>query len=245
MQSVKAHLLSVIARAAGVEPGQIHLEHPEVENHGDYSSNIALILKGGRPLAEKIAAVITPDEIIEKTEVAGPGFVNIWLQKSYLVKELQRVLKENDGYGRSDDGKGKRVIIDYSAPNIAKRFGIGHLRSTIIGQAIYNLHRYLGYEVIGDNHLGDWGTQFGKLLYTSTHFSHNSRACASPSSSLRNHFLASSSIPLFSAACAWNRTYSSSKRPIDNSPGFSRSIMYKSFPNCVPQSPRWLSPITS
>ena len=165
MQSVKAHLLSVIARAAGAEPGQIHLEHPEVENHGDYSSNIALILKGGRPLAEKIAAVITPDEIIEKTEVAGPGFVNIWLQKSYLVKELQRVLKENDGYGRSDDGKGKRVIIDYSAPNIAKRFGIGHLRSTIIGQAIYNLHRYLGYEVIGDNHLGDWGTQFGKLLY--------------------------------------------------------------------------------
>ena len=165
MQSVKAHLLSVIARAAGVEPGQIHLEHPEVENHGDYSSNIALILKGGRPLAEKIAGVITPDEIIEKAEVAGPGFVNIWLQKSYLVKELQRVLKENDGYGRSDDGKGKRVIIDYSAPNIAKRFGIGHLRSTIIGQAIYNLHRYLGYEVIGDNHLGDWGTQFGKLLY--------------------------------------------------------------------------------
>ena len=62
-------------------------------------------------------------------------------------------------------GAGKTVVIDYSAPNIAKPFGIGHLRSTIIGQALYNLYKAIGYRVIGDNHLGDWGTQFGKLLY--------------------------------------------------------------------------------
>jgi arginyl-tRNA synthetase len=74
-------------------------------------------------------------------------------------------LVKKDKYGSSNLGKGKTVIVDYSSPNIAKPFGIGHLRSTIIGQAIYNIYKFLGYKVIGDNHIGDWGTQFGKLIY--------------------------------------------------------------------------------
>ena len=81
---------------------------------------------------------------------------------------MSLVLEKGERYGSSDLGKGKTMVIDYSAPNVAKPFGIGHLRSTIIGQALYNLYNFLGWQTIGDNHLGDWGTQFGTLLYQIT-----------------------------------------------------------------------------
>ena len=87
------------------------------------------------------------------------------MKKDVLVDNLIEIDSAKDDYGKSKIGSGKTVVIDYSSPNIAKPFGIGHLRSTVIGQALYNLFGYLGYNVIGDNHLGDWGTQFGKLLY--------------------------------------------------------------------------------
>jgi len=103
-------------------------------------------------------------DVVKKIEVAGPGFINFWLSKEAILDELRKVLKEREKYGSSNLGKRKTVVIDYSSPNIAKRFGIGHMRSTIIGQALYNLYSFLGYKVIGDNHLGDWGTQFGTLL---------------------------------------------------------------------------------
>jgi len=103
-------------------------------------------------------------DFIAKIEVAPPGFINIWLQNEYLISQLAEVLKKKEKYGSSKLGKGKTMVIDYSSPNIAKPFGIGHLRSTIIGQAIYNLYKFLGWKTIGDNHLGDWGTQFGKLI---------------------------------------------------------------------------------
>lgn len=141
------------------------LEHPDVEDFGDFSTNIALQQKGGRPLAEKIAHNIQALPLVKSVEVAGPGFINISLQIDALISEVKRVITTGDDYGKQIVGTGKTVVVDYSAPNIAKRFGIGHLRSTIIGQALYNLYNYLGYTTIGDNHLGDWGTQFGKLLY--------------------------------------------------------------------------------
>lgn len=143
---------------------EINLEHPTVEDHGDYSTNIALKLAkqlGQNPhvIAEKIS------DNLKNSSVAGPGFINITLTPEFLAEQVTRILKEKDAYGSSDVGKGQTVIVDYSAPNIAKPFGIGHLRSTIIGQAIYNSYKALGYKTVGDNHLGDWGTQFGKLLY--------------------------------------------------------------------------------
>jgi len=153
-----------IATAVGINVEKIGLEHPKSEEFGDYSTNIAMVLKGGVNLADEIAEKLKSDPMFEKVEVAGGGFLNIWLQFDYLVNYIDRVL--NDGV------KGvipiaftdKTVIIDYSSPNIAKYFGIGHLRSTIIGQTLYNLWKLLGAKVIGDNHLGDWGTQFGKLI---------------------------------------------------------------------------------
>jgi arginyl-tRNA synthetase len=154
-------------------PEEIKLEHPASLDHGDYSSNLALMAakatgRSPKDLAEEIVKAWEKNGLsnfVEKVEVAGPGFLNIWLRIDALSKEVRTVLGTEQKYGISSIGQGKAVVIDYSAPNIAKPFGIGHLRSTNIGQALYNLYSALGWETIGDNHLGDWGTQFGKLIY--------------------------------------------------------------------------------
>lgn len=154
----------------------IKLEHPADPQFGDYSTNVAMVAaksigKNPRELAEKIVDLLNTKYNIQNTSsitVEGPGFINFYLSEAALSKELQLALEKGDRYGSSDLGTNKTLVIDYSAPNIAKRFGIGHLRSTIIGQAIYNLYKTLGWTTLGDNHLGDWGTQFGVLLYQVT-----------------------------------------------------------------------------
>ena len=152
----------------------ISLEVPEIETHGDYSTNLAMVLakkegKNPQRLAKEQVGKLQKDsslsKIISKIEVKGPGFVNFWLSEEALLKNLEEIVNEGGKYGSAALGKGKTVIVEYSSPNIAKAFGIGHLRSTIIGQSLYNLYKALGCKVIGDNHLGDWGTQFGTLLY--------------------------------------------------------------------------------
>jgi arginyl-tRNA synthetase len=165
------------------------IEHPADPSHGDYSTNVALKVHGGKgakvqsnseplnlgtsvpnpmevanEIVNKIRSAGMP-EYIAKIEVVQPGFINFWLSPEYLANQVGEVLKEKENFGRLTIGKGKTVIVDYSSPNIAKPFGIGHLRSTVIGQAIYNLYQSAGWRTIGDNHLGDWGTQFGKLIY--------------------------------------------------------------------------------
>jgi len=151
---------------------EVNLDHSSNKDFGDYSTNVAMVLskiikKSPMEIAEKIKLQIETQKssLIEKVEVVNPGFVNFFLKKEIFLKELEKILKEKEKYGSSKIGRGKKIIIDYSGPNIAKRFGIGHLRSTIIGQAVYNIYNFLGYKCIGDNHLGDWGTQFGKLIY--------------------------------------------------------------------------------
>lgn len=132
-----------------------NVEFTSDERFGDYSSNICLKNKD-----LNIDAIILKLNESSKDFIAKKvnRFINFYIKNEVLVSSLMQgdVLIEEIG---------KTIVIDYSAPNIAKPFGIGHLRSTVIGQAIYNLYKYLGYTVIGDNHLGDWGTQFGKLLY--------------------------------------------------------------------------------
>ncbi|MBI2123639.1 MAG: arginine--tRNA ligase [Candidatus Wildermuthbacteria bacterium] len=147
-------------------------EHPENAEHGDYSTNIALVLakklgKNPREVAESIVKAtsykLQATNFVEKVEVAGPGFINFFLSKEYLIKELDEIVKQKEQYGAGSEKK--KIIVEYSSPNIAKPFGIGHLRSTIIGQAIYNLYKFLGYKTIGINYPGDWGTPHGKILY--------------------------------------------------------------------------------
>lgn len=167
---IKDKIIKALERATGER--KVCLEFPEREEFGDYSTNMALQQKDSRKSAEEVVKKLQKGNelagVIEKIEVAGPGFINFWLSKEALLTNLQKILEQRQKYGSSSPGKGKTVVIDYSSPNIAKRFGIGHLRSTVIGQALYNLYSFLGYKLIGDNHLGDWGTQFGVLLFQIT-----------------------------------------------------------------------------
>jgi len=137
------------------------------EKFGDYQCNFAMmnskiIGKNPRMIAEEIQKNLVENGVIEKLEIAGPGFINIFLKESYLSAFIKKIGKEEFDFSflnRKGD-----VIVDFSSPNIAKRMHIGHLRSTIIGDSICRIYRYLGYHVVGDNHIGDWGTQFGKLI---------------------------------------------------------------------------------
>lgn len=171
-QQIKKDLEKTIKRVFDLKIDNIHLESPDNPEHGNYASNFAMAnfkkIKGFKSpleLAEKIKQEFSKKEYLEKVSVLKPGFINFYLSEKALIKETSKILTKKSKYGSSKIGKKRKVIIDYSAPNIARPFGIGHLRSTIIGQAIYNIYEFLGYRAIGDNHLGDWGTQFGKLIY--------------------------------------------------------------------------------
>jgi len=138
----------------------IKFEHPQDPSFGDLS---VFAKEDPEKMAEQLENVFSED-MIKSIDIVG-NFVNIFLKQEYLIKEAEKINYEMEF--RNDLGKkgnSKIMIIDYSAPNIAKPFGIGHLRSTNIGQAIYNIYKILGWNCIGDNHLGDWGTQFGKLI---------------------------------------------------------------------------------
>ncbi len=137
------------------------------EKFGDYQSNFAMINskiigKNPKVIAEEVINSLEKNDIIEKLEIAGPGFINIYLKDEFLGEYLKGIIQNGADFSfLNREGK---VIIDYSAPNIAKRMHIGHLRSTIIGESIKRVYDYLGYDTVADNHIGDWGTQFGKLI---------------------------------------------------------------------------------
>ncbi|MGL5797205.1 MAG: arginine--tRNA ligase [Cetobacterium sp.] len=137
------------------------------EKFGDFQSNFAMMnskIIGGNPrtIAENVVNNLVQNDVIEKIEIAGPGFLNIFLKDSFLGDLVKKITKEN--YEFKDLNTDGDVIIDYSSPNIAKRMHIGHLRSTIIGDSIKRMYKFLGFNVVADNHIGDWGTQFGKLI---------------------------------------------------------------------------------
>ena len=132
---------------------------------GDYQCNDALKIAKKVGLKPRDAALKVAENIGSalKVEVAGPGFLNLTVSPEWLAGELA-ALAAAPGCGIPQNGAGRRVVIDYSSPNAAKQMHIGHIRSTVIGSAIDRIFRALGYEVIADNHLGDWGTQFGILI---------------------------------------------------------------------------------
>ncbi len=149
---------------------EIKLEHPDNVDFGDYSTSIAMVLAkelkaNPHEIAERIIENINNNEFVEKQEIAGAGFINFYLKPKVMIEEAEVINYDVEFRKKmSDYGQNKTMVIDYSAPNIAKPFGIGHLRSTDIGQSIYNIYKILGWNCIGDNHIGDWGTQFGKLI---------------------------------------------------------------------------------
>ena len=144
------------------------LEVPSNASMGDYAFpcfKLAKVLRKAPPIiAKEIADSLESVEFIEKAESVN-AYINFFLNKGIYVKEvLEAVLSEKENYGLVTTKNKGNIIVDYSSPNIAKPFHVGHLRSTVIGNSLYQIFEALGYNCIGVNHLGDWGTQFGKLI---------------------------------------------------------------------------------
>lgn len=171
MLDFKKEIAKMLANAIEYEEKELeeYIEIPKDTKMGEYAFPCFRLAKELKKspimIANDIKEKIKVDEnIIEKIEVVN-GYLNIYVNKETLVKEvLKQTYEQKEKYGSSDEGKGKNVIVEYSSPNIAKPFHIGHLRSTVIGNALYHLYQFLGYNVVGINHLGDWGTQFGKMI---------------------------------------------------------------------------------
>ncbi len=169
----KMDLTEIVRGAfAGAFPGEDHSAVRVVPatdpKFGDYQCNDALKLakrlrRNPREAAQAVAAALAGEGVFDKVEVAGPGFLNLTVSAKWLNERLA-ALAAAPKFGIPQTGAGKRVVIDYSSPNAAKQMHIGHIRSTVIGGAIDRIFRALGYDVVADNHLGDWGTQFGILI---------------------------------------------------------------------------------
>ena len=137
--------------------------------YGDYQTNAAMILAkqakaNPRALAQQIADHVHVSDLCEKVSIDGPGFLNFTICKSALAEKLQ-LIRTDDKLGVPAVAEPKTIVVDFSAPNIAKPMHVGHIRSTIIGDCLARLARFVGHRVITDNHIGDWGTQFGMILH--------------------------------------------------------------------------------
>lgn len=169
MKNFKQIIAKQISKTIEIDAKELegYIETPKDSKNGDYAFpcfRLAKELRKAPPaIANEIKEKLEFVEEIEKVEVAG-GYLNFFINKATLAKEVLGEISKTEQYGKSIVGEGKNIVIDYSAPNIAKPFHIGHLRSTVIGGALYNIYKYLGYNVTGVNHLGDYGTQFGKLI---------------------------------------------------------------------------------
>ena len=171
MIDYKAQIADLIGRhlpGVPVEELAAALEIPTDERMGDYALpcfRLARTLRKAPPaIAGELAANLAGEALFESVEAVN-GYVNLRLaRQDYARKVLAEILDKKDAYGRSKEGEGKRVIVEFSSPNIAKPFHIGHIRSTVIGNAIYKIYDFLGYETVRINHLGDYGTQFGKMI---------------------------------------------------------------------------------
>ncbi len=161
---------TLLARATGLPNPSVTT--PSRPAFGEYTTNSAFALAtpwGVSPLraAERLRETLlaeAPSGFFERIEVAAPGFLNFHLTDSALRAALRGITAAGESYGGSRAGRGRRVIVEYSSVNVAKPMHVGHLRATVLGDALANIHTFLGYEVIRWNYLGDWGTQFGKTI---------------------------------------------------------------------------------
>lgn len=166
--------------------------------HGDYQVNAAMPLgkvlkKKPRDVADTLAAALSALPEIASAEVAGPGFVNLTLDQKWLEEQLSLMARDPERDGVPLVSAPRKIVVDFSSPNIAKQMHVGHLRSTIIGDCLCRLLRFVGHEVIGDNHIGDWGTQYGLLLCGMREFGDAQALESSPIEELERIYKAASS----------------------------------------------------
>ena len=170
MLDFKKEIATAIAKAVELNSEELYsfIEVPKDSVNGDYAFPCFKLAKELRKspmiIADEIKSKIELNsDVIEKVDVVS-GYLNFFVNKGKMAEIIIKEMEENSEYGKSNIGNGKNIVVDYSAPNIAKPFHIGHLRSTVIGGALYKIYKYLGYNTIGVNHLGDYGTQFGKMI---------------------------------------------------------------------------------
>ena len=169
MLDLKEIIANEIQKVTNVEAIYDYIEVPTNKEMGDFSLPCFKLAKELKKAPQMIATEIKnklsiSDDIVLETKVVN-GYLNFYLNPMIIAKTvLEEFDNKKEKYGSSNIGNNKTVVIDYSSPNIAKPFHIGHLRSTVIGNALHNIYKFLGYNVVGINHLGDYGTQFGKLI---------------------------------------------------------------------------------
>jgi arginyl-tRNA synthetase len=167
-QSLLAKELSNALQAAGL-PQAGELTQATDPRFGDYQTNVALVLakqrgENPRALAEKIAMHLDVEDLCEPPSIAGAGFINFTLRSDAIQKQTLNLLRdERLGIGKTSSPQ--RIVIDFGSPNVAKPMHVGHIRSTVLGDALARIAQFIGHNVVRDNHLGDWGTQFGMVIY--------------------------------------------------------------------------------
>jgi len=167
-QELEARVAQAVQKLFSPAPSAPYVRPCPDARHGDFQTNVALIQAkeakaNPRELAVKLAETLEIDDVAEKPEIAGPGFLNFRLKSTYLARQI--VQRWSDGrLGIPPAANPETIVIDYSGPNIAKEMHVGHLRSTVLGDALARLYRFAGHAVIADNHIGDWGTGFGMIL---------------------------------------------------------------------------------
>lgn len=171
---IEEKLQEILKKAVKKTTGKdvvIDLDYPHEETHGDYACAVAMRLskeleENPREIASKIVQNIEKNSLVEKVDIAGPGFINLTITNEAYSECLGQLMKEiaSEKFGRKEK-ETEKIIVEYSQPNIAKPLGVHHLLSTIIGQSLANILRFRNYKVTSINYLGDWGTQFGKLIY--------------------------------------------------------------------------------
>jgi arginyl-tRNA synthetase len=168
-QSLLAKKLSEALASAGLPAAAGELTQATDPRFGDYQTNVALVLgkqRGETPraLAEKIVAQLDVSDVTEPPAVAGAGFINFTLRQAAVEKQTLAMLQD-ERLGVATAESPRRVVIDFGSPNVAKPMHVGHIRSTVLGDALARVAKFLGHEVIRDNHVGDWGTQFGMVIW--------------------------------------------------------------------------------
>src|SRR5262245_24336897 len=160
-------LSEALARAGLPEAGE--LTQATDPRFGDYQTNVALVLakqRGENPrgIAEKVVAHLDVNDISEPPAVAGAGFINFRLSSATIERHVLEILRD-ERLGVAETESPRRIVIDFGSPNVAKPMHVGHIRSTVLGDALARVAKFLGHEVIRDNHIGDWGTQFGMVIW--------------------------------------------------------------------------------
>ena len=184
----------IVANVSDLELSEIQnmIEVPQDSKMGDYAFpcfKLAKVLRKAPPLIAKgIAENLSGNPIFEKVEQVN-AYVNMFISKEEFVKDIvDDVIDKGEKFGNSDIGEGKPVIVEYSSPNIAKPFHIGHIRSTVIGNSINKIYKALGYDVIRINHLGDYGTQFGKMICAYRHWGSEEEVIKEPIKTLLHYY---------------------------------------------------------